>query len=73
MISALQPNPESIGEALTEAGSNGGVLKADVIVTNINNTTNSDSQQVSSVSETSNIITIDKAPSYSPKRMRYAI
>jgi hypothetical protein len=65
--------PDKTGGALTQAGSNGGVLKADVVVTNISNTTNSDQQTVSSTASTSNVITIDKAPSYSPMRHRYAV
>ena len=68
----LQTNPESIGTTLTALGKNGGQPSADIVITNINSTTNSDHQQVSSVASTSNIITFDKAPSYSPMRNRYA-
>jgi len=70
---SIQPNPESIGTTLTALGKNGGQPSADIVITNINNTTNSDHQQVSSTASTSNIITFDKAPSYSPMRSRFAV
>ena len=72
MSDIIQTQPETIGQDLTALGKNAGVQSADVMITNINNTTNSDQQTVSSTAQTSNIITIDKAPSYSPMRNRYA-
>ena len=60
------------GGDLMSYGKNGGQPSADIVITNINSTTNSDHQQVSSTASTSNVITIDKAPSYSPMRNRYA-
>jgi hypothetical protein len=56
----LETEPDKTGSALTQAGANGGILKADVIVTNINSTTNSDHQTVSSVAQTSTIITVER-------------
>ena len=68
----IQPNPETIGTTLTALGKNGGHQSADVVITNINSTTNADHQTVTSTAQTSNVITFDKAPSYSPMRSRFA-
>ena len=73
MSDTIKSDVAPTGAALTALGKNGGQLSADVVITNINSTTNSDHQQVSSTSSTSNVITLDKAPSYSPMRSRFAV
>ena len=57
---AIQPNTNTTGQTLNGVGTV--FNKADMVVNNINNTTNSESQQISSTASTSNVITFDKRP-----------
>ena len=71
---SMIPHPErSLGGGdLMSYGKNGGVRQTDVVITNYHDTNMSEQHSVSSVAQTSNVISLEKAPSYSPMRTRYA-